>query len=178
MLVRIGLPPRIICFPALATSLSLTGAARLYIIVKFIITEHRNSHESVDSLVIDCLHEFAREQFVWLKQFSVSHCVACCHWKVCRLTVVWLKQFNVAHCVACCHWKGCIRWPCYPWTNPSKHDPSIQYLFSAGHRHRQSANIKPILGDVIVGQRNGWCHSWLSSAIQTPSGECLSSATC
>ena len=27
--------------------------------------------------------------------------------RVCAWTVVWLKQFSVAHCVACCHWKVC-----------------------------------------------------------------------
>ena len=26
---------------------------------------------------------------------------------VCAWTVVWLKQFRVVHCVACCHWKVC-----------------------------------------------------------------------
>ena len=53
---------------------------------------------------IDRLHEFAREQFVWLKQFSVAHCVAWCHWKVCNSCpiktvqrcslcgVLWLKR--------------------------------------------------------------------------------------
>ena len=29
---------------------------------------------------IDCLHEFAQWTIVWLKQFRVAHCVACCHW--------------------------------------------------------------------------------------------------
>ena len=29
---------------------------------------------------IDRLHEFAQWTIVWLKQFRVAHCVACCHW--------------------------------------------------------------------------------------------------
>ena len=28
--------------------------------------------------------------------------------RVCAWTVVWLKQYSVAHCVACCYRKGCI----------------------------------------------------------------------
>ena len=27
--------------------------------------------------------------------------------RVCAWTVVWLKQCSVGHCVACCHWKMC-----------------------------------------------------------------------
>ena len=58
-----------------------------------------------DQRVIFNLHEFAHEQLpeenslalltVW--RVVIEKCV----------TVVWLKQFSVAHCVACCHWKVC-----------------------------------------------------------------------
>ena len=63
---------------------------------------------------IDCLHEFAREQFVWLKQFGVAHRVACCHWTVCNSCLI--KTVRVAHCVACCYWERCIYnfWPTSP----------------------------------------------------------------
>ena len=27
--------------------------------------------------------------------------------RVCAWTAVWLKQFSIGHCVACCHWKVC-----------------------------------------------------------------------
>ena len=38
--------------------------------------------------LIDCLHEFAQWTIVWLKQFRVAHCVACCHWKVCKSCLI------------------------------------------------------------------------------------------
>ena len=37
---------------------------------------------------IDCLHEFAQWAIVCLKQFTVAHCVACCHWKVCNSCLI------------------------------------------------------------------------------------------
>ena len=39
-------------------------------------------------IVIDCLHEFAQCKIVWIKQFRVAHCVACCHWKKCNSCLI------------------------------------------------------------------------------------------
>ena len=52
-------------------------------------------HIHIYQAIMDCLHEFAREQFVWLKQFGVAHCVACCHWTVCNsclIKTVWRRS--------------------------------------------------------------------------------------
>ena len=57
-----------------------------------IINWRFSSSEALTHTIINCLHEFAQWTIVWIKQFRVTHCVACCHWKVCNSCLIQTVQ--------------------------------------------------------------------------------------